>query len=180
MLQPTLTTERLILRPFALTDAPIVQQLANDRTIAETTMTIPHPYEDGMAEQWIRTHPEKFATQKSVTFAMIIREDTMLCGAIGLALTLEHSRAELGYWVGLPYWGQGYCTEAAQAVITYGFTVLDLNRIYAMHFMRNPASGRVMQKIGMSYEGCMRQHSRKWNHFEDLACYGLIRSDWEK
>ncbi len=57
---------------------------------------------------------------------------------------------------------RGYCTEAAEAVVWYGFEVLGLNRIYACHFKRNPASGRVVRKIGMTHEGCLRQHVKKW------------------
>jgi ribosomal-protein-alanine N-acetyltransferase len=177
--QPELTTERLLLRPFALADAPIVQQLAGDEAIASTTGTIPHPYEDGMAEEWIRTHPKAFEEGKGVIFAITLCEDKTLIGAIGLTIERDHERAELGYWIGKPYWGNGYCTEAARAVLNYGFAELGLNRIYATHFSRNPASGRVMEKIGMACEGCQRQHFRKWGTFEDLKVYAILRAGYE-
>lgn len=177
---PTLTTHRLILRPFALSDAPVVRQLAGAREIAMMTLSIPHPYTDELAEQWICTHQDDFDNRKALNLAIVIREGDVLCGAIGLILRPEHARAELVYWVGVPYWGRGYGTEAARAIVRYGFESLELNRIYAAHFMRNPASGRVMQKIGMTYEGRLRQHVRKWDAFEDLACYGMLRSDWER
>ena len=73
----------------------------------------------------------------------------------------------------------GYATEATQAVIRYGFEVLGLQRIFAGHFTRNPVSGRVMQKAGMTYEGCFRKHHKKWDVFEDLAYYGIIRGDYD-
>jgi ribosomal-protein-alanine N-acetyltransferase len=145
---PKLLTERLLLRPFTLDDAPIVQQLAGDREIASTTLNIPHPYEDGMAEEWISTHQERF------------------------------DRGELANWIGKPFWGEGYCTEAAEAVLDYGFSVLGLNRIYAHHLSRNPASGRVMEKIGMRYEGCLRGHVKKWDVFEDIKVYAIMRSEY--
>jgi ribosomal-protein-alanine N-acetyltransferase len=107
-----------------------------------------------MAEEWISTHQEKFERGELVNFAIVLRNDDMLIGAIGLVINQQHENAELGYWIGKPYWGNGYCTEAAKAVLHYGFTVLGLNRIYASHMSRNPASGRVMEKIGMKYEGC--------------------------
>ena len=87
-------------------------------------------------------------------------------------------RAELGYWIDRPYWNQGYCTEAGRAVLWYGFTELNLNRIHAYHLSRNPASGRVMQKLGMTREGLLRQHAKKWGKYEDIVEYGLVRQDW--
>jgi len=175
--RPTLETVRLVLRPFTVADAPDVQRLAGEREVASTTLNIPHPYEAGMAEQWINTHHEVYERGEGVNFALVRRADHTLIGAIGLRLQPPHARAELGYWLGVPFWRQGYCTEAAQAVVRYGFEVLRLHRIYATHVTRNPASGRVMQKLGMTYEGCARQHVQKWGVFEDLAMYGILRSE---
>lgn len=177
--QSTIHTDRLILRPFMLSDAAEVQRLAGDRAIAAVTQAIPHPYEDGMAEDWIKSHPKQFAEEKSVVFAITFSETNLLCGAIGLSIHQEDNRAELGYWIGKPFWGNGYCTEAALAVLKYGFESLGLYRIYSSHFSSNPASGRVMQKIGMIYEGCLRQHLLKWGKFEDRVQYGILKSEWE-
>src|SRR5712691_7426801 len=173
----TLATTRLILRPFTLGDARDVQRLAGDREIASTTLNVPHPYEDGMAEQWIGTHQEKYERGELVNFAIVRRADNALMGAIGLRINSQHAHAELGYLLGKPYWNASYCTEAAQAVVAYGFEVLRLHRIHASYMTRNPASGRVMQKIGMRYEGCLRQHVNKWEVFEDLAIYGILKSE---
>jgi ribosomal-protein-alanine N-acetyltransferase len=177
--RPKLVTERLLLRPFTLADAPVVQRLAGDRDIASNTLNIPHPYEDGMAEEWLSTHQEQFEQGESVIFAITLRDNDELIGAIGLTINQRYERAELGYWIGKPYWGNGYCTEAAEAVLHYGFTVLSLNRIHAYHMSRNPASGRVMEKIGMKYEGCSKQHVKKWGVFEDLKWYAILKSEHE-
>jgi [ribosomal protein S5]-alanine N-acetyltransferase len=75
-------------------------------------------------------------------------------------------------------WGCGYATEAVRALVSYGFTELRLNRIQGRHLIRNPASGRVMQKIGMSYEGTFRQSIRKWDLYEDLAMYSILVDEW--
>ena len=91
----------------------------------------------------------------------------------------EHDHAELGYWIGVPYWGAGYATEGARAVMQFGFETLSLNRIFASHFSRNPASGRVLQKIGMRYEGTLRRHLKKWDEYIDLECYGVLRSEFQ-
>lgn len=167
-------TDRLILRYFSSEDAPIVQALAGDRDVASTTLNIPFPYEDGMAAAWIATHQEKRENDTGVTFAIIRRKDEMLIGAISLEINRRHDRAELGYWIGKPHWGQGFASEAANAVIGYGFTVLGLNRIHATHFTRNPASGRVMQKIGMTHEGTLKKHAKKWEAYEDVEVYGIL------
>jgi RimJ/RimL family protein N-acetyltransferase len=110
------------------------------------------------------------------------RQRRHLCGGAG-ALTLRidrrHSRAELGYWIGKPYWGQGFATEATSAALRFGFGDLHLNRIFANHFTRNPASGRVLQKLGMKHEGIRRQHSRRWGEFLDSHSYGILRHEWE-
>jgi ribosomal-protein-alanine N-acetyltransferase len=178
--QPALETARLILRPFELSDSRDVQRLAGDRAIADTTLMIPHPYEDGMAEQWISTHRPGFESGEFANFAMVLRESGDLVGAIGLSFARRYDRAEVGYWVGKPYWGRGYCTEAGRAILDYGFSELNLNRIYATHFARNPASGRVMQKLGMSCEGTLRQHVKRWDRYEDLVTYAILRGEWEK
>jgi [ribosomal protein S5]-alanine N-acetyltransferase len=175
--QPTLATLRLVLRPFTLADAADVQRLLNDRDIAAVTLLIPYPYGDGVAEAWIKTHERLFADRAGANFAITLQETGELVGAIGLGIDSENNNAELGYWLGKAYWGQGYCTEAAQAMLKYGFMELGLHRIYASHFARNPASGRVMQKIGMRYEGCRRQHTLKWGEFLDVVDYGILKAD---
>lgn len=177
--RPLLKTERLILRPFTLEDALEVQRLAGDKDIAATTLFIPHHYEDGVAEEWIGKHQEEFDKGEVITFAIVHREDKFLVGAIALSdIKKEYETASMGYWIGKPFWNQGYCTEAAHAVLKYGFEVLNLNKIHAHHFKRNPASGKVMLKLGMRYEGCLRQHVKKWGKFEDIEAYGILREEF--
>lgn len=178
MARLTLATERLCLRPFVLSDAPDVQRLAGDREIAEMTLRVPHPYPDGIAEKWIESQPENFAKEKSASFAVVLLEDHQLIGAAGLEIRREHDRAELGYWIGKPYWGRGYGTEAAAAVLDFGFNDLNLNRIQAHHFSKNPASGRVMQKIGMTREGALRQAVKKRDQHLDVELYCLLKSEY--
>jgi RimJ/RimL family protein N-acetyltransferase len=103
-----------------------------------------------------------------------------LVGAVGLTITKRFSRAELGYWVGKPFWGKGFATEASRAVLKYGFEGLQLNKIYATHMTRNPASGKVMQKIGMDQEGLLKQHALKWDQYLDLAAYGILSTTWRQ
>ena len=173
---PILQTKRLLLRPYASTDAPTVQRLAGDREVAATAMNIPHPYEDGVAEAWIETRAPKWEAREALVLAVTSEADGLL-GTMSLQLALAHRRAELGYWIGVPFWNRGYATEAAGAIVTYGFDELGLNRIEAHHFTRNPASGRVMEKVGMTREGILRQRVLKGDKLEDLALYAILRSD---
>ena len=178
MRHPTLQTERLTLRGLLLSDAPVVKRLAGDREIAYNTLLIPHPYEEGFAERWIAERQVEFQKNGALTFAMLVAKSNAFCGVIGLAVSQVHSHGELGYWVGVPHWNQGYCSEAAAAVVHYGFEVLSLNRIWAAHFSRNRASGRVLQKLGMTHEGCLREHISKWGQYQNVEQYGMLRSEW--
>ena len=176
--RPKLHTKRLLLRPFSLDDAPEVARLAGDPEISRTTLSIPYPYPKGKAEAWILSHEKKFKKGNLVNFAIERLSDQALLGAIGLRLEQDHARAELGFWNGRPYWSQGYCTEAAFEVVKHAVTSLKLNRIYAHHFTNNPASGRVLQKIGMQHEGTRRKHTLKDGVYLDSEIYAILWSEY--
>jgi [ribosomal protein S5]-alanine N-acetyltransferase len=180
ILQPRLETQRLFLRAFNSNDAPTVEQLAGRREIADTTITIPHPYSQAQAREWIMGNAKSRTDGRGATFALELKTDRVVIGAAGLRdMSPEHLHAEMGFWIGVDWWGQGYATEAAQQLLRYGFEELKLNRIYAFHMVRNPASGRVMQKIGMKQEGLLRQAVRKWGVFEDVALCAVVLDDWK-
>jgi len=176
---PTISLDRLILRPFSLKDCPKIQELAGEKYVAETTLYIPHPYKDGEAERWINTHVKDFLSKGSITLAIIDKEDRKLIGAITLGINQTYEHGEIAYWIGKQYSGKGYCTEAAKGMIQYGFEQQNLNRIYARYMDNNPASGKVMKKINMQYEGTLRQHVKKWGVYYDLIHYGLLKSEYE-
>ena len=174
MPHPSLHTDRLVLRPYVLSDVAELVRLAGAREIAATTLRIPHPYREEDAVGFINTFAAEAEMGVSARFAITIQEDGQLCGGVGLRIDKDHSHAELGYWIGVPYWGRGYATEAARAAVDYGFGTLKLRRIYASCVTQNAASGRVLQKIGMRHEGCQRQHICKWGVFHDLDLYGMV------
>ena len=177
---PQIRTRRLTLRGLRLDDAGRIRQLAGDRAVAQNMEQIPHPYgRKEVAERAIRKQREAYRAGQSVSFAIVPRNRKQLIGMIGLKLAEEHCWAEIAFWIGKPYWNRGYVTEAAEAVLRYGFETLRLNRIWAAHFGSNPASGRVMKKLGMTYEGTWRQHVLKWGTFEDLCSYGILREEFE-
>lgn len=178
-MQPDLGTERLLLRNFLLSDAQAVSTLAGDQEVARNTLNIPHPYDPEHAEEWITSHRGQFERREAVTYAITRKPDGVLIGAVGLILDLANDSGELGYWIGREYWGRGYATEAAHAVVEWAFRSLQLNRIHASHFPRNPASGRVLEKLGMRHEGRLRQHVKKWGSYLDLERFGLLRDEYE-
>lgn len=169
-----LQTKRLTLRPYAVADIPALVPLIGAREVAATTLRIPHPYREADARDFIAATKEDVSTGNELRLAVIMRESGSLCGGMGLRIETDHLRAELGYWIGVPYWGKGYATEAAAAMVNYGFDTLGLHRIFAGHVANNLASARVLQKIGMRHEGCQRGHILKWGEFLDLELYGML------
>ena len=172
---PTLETARLKLRPYTESDIAELIPLIGTREVAATTLRIAHPYTEKDAREFLvlTREPDK------IWLATTLRADGRQIGGIGLRVDDQHQHAELGYWLGVPYWGQGYATEASREMLRYGFEVLGLHRIVASHFRHNPASGNVLRKLGMRDEGCQREHLRKWDRFVDSESYGILRQEWK-
>ena len=172
---PILETSRLKLRPYSEADIAELVPLIGAREVAATTLRIAHPYteQDARAFLVLAEEPDK------IWLAITLRADGRQIGGIGLRVDDQHQHAELGYWLGVPYWGQGYATEASREMLRYGFEVLGLHRIFASHFTHNPASGSVLRKLGMRDEGCQREHLRKWDRFVDSELYGILRQEWK-
>ena len=150
MKQPDLKTERLLLRRFHLDDASEVQRLAGNFNVSKMTLNIPYPYKPGMAEEWISSHQEAWKEKTRVAYAIVKLEPHHMLGAISL-VRIDGSEGELGYWIGEPFWGMGYCTEAASELIRFSFQEMGLNKITSEHLTSNPASGKVMEKAGMRH-----------------------------
>jgi [ribosomal protein S5]-alanine N-acetyltransferase len=171
-------TARLVLRSLEREDVPAIVRLAGAYEIAATTVQIPHPYTEDDAQTFVAQASEDFRAGRCVSFAISISDGRQFCGAVGLHLADAHKRAELGYWIGAPFWGKGFATEAARGVVAFGFETLHLHRIFAHHFAGNTASQRVLEKIGMRHEGRSRQHIQKWDQFIDIENYGLLAEEF--
>lgn len=174
---PRLSTDRLVLRPFTLSDGPVVEELAGAREVADTTLAMPHPYPAGGGAAWIAGHEDNWSRNSVLALAVCDRRSQNLLGAVSLHVDEMHRHGEIGYWIGAKYWGNGYATEAARAMVDYGFTELGLHRVQARHFVRNPASGRVLQKLGMTLEGTHRDLYVRWEQFETVNVYAILESD---
>ena len=143
---PVLETKRLALRAARLEDAKAVAALANDRRIAENTARIPYPYKVADAEKFIGG-----ANKNGEAAFLITLRDRSVIGACGIVL--QEAGPELGYWLGVAHWGQGYATEALHAVIDYAFTDLTHEALQAGARVTNPASRRVLEKCGFQWTG---------------------------
>ncbi len=173
--EKTIETPRLILRLFTEADAQEVSVLCNNYAIYKSTLSLPYPYTLECALSWISTHQQNFEENRSYEFAITDKQSGQLYGAIGLSNQSQHQRGEIAYWIGEPYWGgNGYGTEAAQAMIEFAFQEKQYHRIYARYFHSNPASGKIMEKCGMHYEGTLKDHIYKNGTFEDIVLYGLL------
>ncbi len=176
--QPSFQSERLRMRPFIADDAPALHHLADVREIADTTITIPHPFSLAAAKTWIASLPHLFRAGTAVHFAMELNETGELIGASALRdIDKAHCRAEIDFWLGVPWWGQGFATEVARATLRFGFRELALNRIYAYAMVRHKSSEKIFHKLGMQQEGLLRQGVRKWGEFEDVALYTILSEE---
>jgi RimJ/RimL family protein N-acetyltransferase len=172
---PRLETERLVLDEITVEDIPQIVIYLQDKVFSDYTSNIPYPYRKEDAEFWLTLSAEAFKNRKGFTFA--IRDKTgKLLGAIGLH-DEGSDKAELGYWIGIPNWNNGYVTEAAKAIIDYGFRELNFNKIYATYFPHNPASGKVMDKIGMKKEALLKQHLKKDGKYYDIPMCSIFKED---
>lgn len=169
---PVLETKRLALRAPCLEDAKTVAMLANDRRIAENTARIPHPYNVSDAEGFISGANKPGG---ETLFLITLRDETII-GACGVA-TLEDA-PEVGYWLGAPYWGQGYATEALHAVIDYAFTDLGHEALHAGARVTNPASRRVLEKCGFQWTGVGLYRIRAINSSAPIDRFRLERGIW--
>jgi len=170
----TITAERLILRPYALSDAQRVYELCNNYNIYKSTFTLPYPYPIESALAWIPTHEENFKKDKVYDFAITDKATGELYGAIGLSNNQAHKNGEIAYWIGEEYWDNGYATEAVKAVIDFAFTEKGYHKVWGRFFATNPSSGKVMEKVGMIREGMLAEHIIKDGKFQDMIYYGIV------
>jgi RimJ/RimL family protein N-acetyltransferase len=147
-----LESERLILRPLRPTDIEAMAVWLGDYDVAKMTSRSPHPYSEEDAEAFLAREPDD-----EHVFAIERKSDGLFLGMIGVNTAAGH---EIGYWLGKPFWGFGYATEAARRMVTYAFESLGAASIHAGFFADNPASGNVLVKLGARHNGSKLRFSR--------------------
>jgi RimJ/RimL family protein N-acetyltransferase len=167
-----LETERLMLRRPTLADVKAIARLADDRRIAENTRRLPHPYSQDHAIEFVRaTADDDRGT------AFLVESNFVPIGMVGVDWR-EPDAPELGYWLGVAHWGQGFGTEAARAVIDFTFEEFDIAQLISGARVTNPASRNILEKCGFQWSGV------ELHRFEALGCstpvdrFRLSRSVW--
>ncbi|KAJ5066671.1 putative gnat family [Anaeramoeba ignava] len=165
-------TKRLELRPLKETDVSRITELLQDKRISDFAAKIPYPYTENHATIFINYTNNHL---NELNFAIIL--ETELIGIIGLIFEPENKMAEIGYWIGSPYWGNGYATEAAKALIDFAFNHLDVNKVHGKVYSHNNASARVLEKVGMVREGFRKKHALHGDEYFDLIEFGIFKQN---
>ena len=139
---------------------------------------VPHPYPPEAAQEFVQKAQEKWQADEDFTFAIIDKATGKFAGCMGIHPIAAHHRAEVGYWIGKAFWNRGLATAALRLLIQFGFEQLQLNRIEAGHFVHNAASGRVMQKANMRYEGLRRGYLLHREQYKDAHWYAILRGEY--
>ncbi len=177
MHEHVLHTPRLTLRALQPGDVDDVYAYANDPEWSrDLDLAVPSPYSRQDAVRWVAIQVE--GSEDELPFAVVL--DGAVVGSTTIRLDERNQAPELGWSLRRDHWGQGYMTEAASALVDFSFRSLDAERVWARAFLRNPGSWRVMEKLGMTREGLLRQHrvDRAGERVDEVV-YGLLRSEWE-
>lgn len=176
---PTLITERIVLsRPTENDLEDFVFQINSCEDFSKNLFNIPYPYPKENFLEWLPICDEGIEKGTSYRFGIREKSNKKLIGLIGIHINKEHQKAEIGYWLGKNFWGKGYLTETLKAVLKFGFEELQLNKIYATHYLHNPASGKVMENSGMKLEGLLKQEYFHNGQFLDVNRYSILKEDF--
>jgi RimJ/RimL family protein N-acetyltransferase len=167
-----LQTERLTLRQPTLADVTAISRLAGDRRIAENTRRLPHPYSQDHATEFVRALADG---RRETVF--LIEQDYSPIGMVGIDWR-EPAAPELGYWLGVAHWGQGFGTEAARATIDFFFEEFDAEHLIAGARVANPASRNILEKCGFQWNGVELHRFEALGSSTPVDRFRLSRSVW--
>ena len=177
---PTIKTERLVLRKLTQDDAQDVFEYASDPEVPKySTWSVHQSIED--TKEFLNAVIEEYVNHEIAPWGIVHKADKKVIGTCGFVnWILDDDRAEIGYALSRKYWGQGYMPEAVREAIDFGFRKMQLNRIEARCKVENTASARVMEKVGMKFEGILREHMFVKGKYHDLKIYSILRKEWVK
>jgi RimJ/RimL family protein N-acetyltransferase len=167
-----LETERLTLRKPTLADVKTIARLANDRLVAQNTRRLPHPYRQDDAVRFIKAQ-----AQAGNDTVFLIELDFRPIGMVGLDWRNE-TAPELGYWLGVAHWGEGFATEAARALIDFAFEEFDIAHLVSGARVANPASRNVLEKCGFQWTGVELHRFEALGGSTPVDCFRLTRGVW--
>lgn len=174
----TYFTKRLRLKQIQIEDAKELDKLMNDALIAANNYNIPYPYREGYALEWIKKGMKEIECKGLKRWKIECLATTQLLGIIEYRVSLEHDRADIGYWIGREYRGNKYCIEALTKVIDIGFKELNLMRVEAFCFSDNIASKHIIKKLGFVYEGTLRKDSKIMGEYKDSEIYSMLKEEY--
>lgn len=175
---PVLETERLLLRTLKLDDAQDLFEYASHPDVPRyNTWSVHTSIED--SKRYLHSVISQYQHHQLAAWGIVHKANNKLIGTCSLASWIPaQARAELGYALSKTYWGNGYMPEAVRPVLGFGFRMMQLNRIEARCITANLASARVMEKVGMKFEGILRQHLFVKGSFHDLKIYSILKQEW--
>lgn len=177
---PEIFAERLHLRRLTMRDAPDIYEYSRDPLVAEHVLWEAHR-SLSESKSYIRYMIRKYRAGDAASWGIALNSDDRVIGTIGFMwIQPDNASAEIGYSLARRCWNRGYMTEALRALIRYGFTQMDLNRIEAMHETTNPASGAVMRKCGMQREGLLRNKLINKGKYVDVELYSILKRDFRR
>lgn len=174
-----MTSERLLVRPMQLDDAPSLFEFWSDPMVTKH-MNIEAFTDISQAQEMIVLLQKLFTENKAIRWTILLKDSNEIIGSIGFNyLDYENERAEIGYDLGYSYWGKGYATEAIRALTSYGFESLHLNRVEAKVDPDNLNSIKVLKKLRFVEEGKLRQYEKSKGEFVDLIMFSMLRTEWK-
>jgi ribosomal-protein-alanine N-acetyltransferase len=175
---PDLETERLLLRRLRKEDAEAVFAYASDPEVSRYMTWDTHASIEE-SHRFIEAKLAQYAKDEAGEWGIVWKETGRLVGAMGIAsISMTNQRAEIGYVLARPWWGKGIMPEAVRRLLCFLYEEVGLNRVEAFHFLPNEASGRVMQKAGMRFEGVARERYLAKGRYWDAKQYAITRRDW--
>ncbi|MFA5754038.1 MAG: GNAT family protein [Patescibacteria group bacterium] len=175
MKAPIIKTKKFTLRPWCLDDAASLARHINHPKISLYTLSIPYPYTPKDARSWLSKLEKRQADPSGGSLYWAIEIDGQAVGGVSLRHIIARHKAEIGYWLGAAYWGQGIMSEVVKNIKSFAFKTLKLKRLWAGCFTINPASRRVLEKNGFELEGVLRKEHKKQGKFVDDCILSVVK-----
>ncbi len=178
--QLTFQGDKINLRKLRKADAMDIYQNAKDKEIAQFTY-VPHPYTLKDGEEYVRSTQKNIRKGKTYALGIELKSKKSIVGTIALMnVDMDNKNAEIGYWLGKPYWGGGIMKEAISLILEFGFETLGLERIYAKVFHPNISSARLLERSGFSYEGTFRKSTLRGGKWMNDMLYAILKEEFER